>query len=442
MKASPILRLIVIAGIIAGLLIPIAMIEFVVIERTGRRTEAVGEIASMWADPQIVSGPVLTLPYRCEPAKGAAPDPCYGEASVKARTIAIEGSVEPEIRRRSLFEAIVYVARLKVTATFVPGLSPVLPPPQEFLWDRATINVAIADPRGIEKSVDLVSGGQRSSFVPGTSSGTAGMRARLREIRPAADGTLTVSYEFGLRGTREIGFIALGEASSVKLRSGWPHPSFVGAALPSTRTIDSGGFSVEWISGAFSFARPSTGSGESASQTAGYSSAQTPASFGVALITPVDVYQQTERALKYAILFVVATFMVAFLWEVTRGTSAHPVQYIFVGFAISIFYLLLLSISEHWSFDGAYVVASSATVGLLAWYWRWIAGTRAQGGLMAVILSVMYGFLYLLLRLEDYALLAGSAALFVGLAVVMFLTRRIDWNNPTRPPIAQPPITQ
>ena len=147
----------------------------------------------------------------------------------------------------------------------------------------------------------------------------------------------------------------------------------------------------------------------------------------MALVQPVDIYVQTDRAVKYAVLFIVMTFVIAFAWEIAGGVLVHPIQYLFVGFTMCVFYLLLLSLAEHRGFDVAYVVATSATVLLLSWYWSWVLGGRRQGTLMGAAMSTLYGYLYLLLRLEDYALLAGSVGLFVMLALVMFLTRRVNW---------------
>jgi inner membrane protein len=151
--------------------------------------------------------------------------------------------------------------------------------------------------------------------------------------------------------------------------------------------------------------------------------------FGVTLIRPIDIYVQTDRAVKYAALFIVLTFVIAFLWEVSGRVLVHPVQYAFIGFAMCIFYLLLLSLSEHIGFDRAYGTASGATIALITWYWSGIVRRILQGTLMGVALATLYGFLFLLLRLEDYALLAGSVGLFVVLALVMFLTRRVNWHN-------------
>jgi inner membrane protein len=151
--------------------------------------------------------------------------------------------------------------------------------------------------------------------------------------------------------------------------------------------------------------------------------------FGVILMRPVDIYHQAERAVKYGALFIVLTFVIAFLWEIVRGSLLHPIQYLFVGFAMCVFYLLLLSLSEHFGFDRAYLAASTATIALLSWYWSRIVKGARHGASMAVTLMGVYGYLYLLLRLEDLALLAGSIGLFAMLAVVMYLTRRVNWYD-------------
>jgi len=215
---------------------------------------------------------------------------------------------------------------------------------------------------------------------------------------------------------------------SVKLASGWPHPSFAGASLPETRQTSASGFSATWHAPYFGRGYPPkwTSAEFNREQLKALADAS---AFGVTLMQPVDIYQQAERAVKYAALFIVMTFVIAFLWEIARGALLHPIQYLFLGFAMCVFYLLLLSLSEHIGFDMAYMSAAAATVGLLAWYWSRVVGGAWQGALMGLALSGLYGFLYLLLRLEDYALLAGSIGLFVMLAGVMYLTRRVNWYD-------------
>jgi inner membrane protein len=229
-----------------------------------------------------------------------------------------------------------------------------------------------------------------------------------------------------VKGTRDLRFVPAAGESAVSLKSGWPHPSFAGTPLPDARTVQDSGFTAQWRVQDFGrpFAAQWTSHDMNRDQLAASAAAST---FGVGLIQPLDIYQQSDRAVKYAVLFVVLTFMVFFLWEVFSATLLHPMQYAFVGFAMCVFYLLLVSIAEHLGFDAAYLIASSVTTALIAGYARAVLRGAAQALSVLAALSVLYGFLYLLLRLEDYALLAGSVGLFLVLALVMFITRRMNW---------------
>lgn len=229
-----------------------------------------------------------------------------------------------------------------------------------------------------------------------------------------------------MNGSRQLRFLPGGNQTSVQLASTWPHPSFIGAPLPETRDTGANGFTATWHTPYFGrgFGYQWTGNAMNREQLKAQGDAS---AFGVALLQPVDIYQQAERAVKYAALFIVMTFVIAFLWEIGVGALLHPIQYLFVGFAMCVFYLLLLSLSEHIGFDVAFVTAAAATISLLSWYWSRVMLGVMQGVLMAVALTLLYSFLYLLLRLEDYALLVGSIGLFAMLALVMILTRRVNW---------------
>ena len=212
----------------------------------------------------------------------------------------------------------------------------------------------------------------------------------------------------------------------VTLTSPWPHPSFMGAPLPDSRTVSAAGFDASWR--VPDFGRPYAARWLSADMNREQLPIQAETSaFGVGLLQPVDIYQQAERAVKYAVLFIVLTFLVFFLWEIFHTALLHPMQYAFVGFALCVFYLLLVSLSEHTGFDLAYWTSAAVTTLLVSGYARAILRGRWQGASVAMALSALYGFLYLLLRLEDYALLAGSVGLFLVLALVMYVTRRMDW---------------
>ena len=431
MRTSALVRIGLIAVLMAGLLFPMMMIYGLISERAGRRAEAAGEISSQWGGAQTVVGPVLSLAFNNTTTgndgrtRTFVDRVCFLPAVLK-----IEAEAMPEVRRRGLFEVIVYRARLKLTGRFAPlDLSHLPVPSGNVLPGSATLSLGLQDPRGIAGPIALTWDGKEVRFIPGTPElaiGTPGISASIPI--PESPRDLWFALSLDANGTRELRFVPAGNDTAVQLVSSWPHPSFVGAPLPKDRQVTAAGFTAAWNVPYY---------GRSFSPTWVISStnreAQTGAigtsSFGVALIRPVDIYQQSDRAVKYAALFIVMTFVVAFLWEIVYGALVHPVQYLVVGCAMCLFYLLLLAFSEHIGFDRAYAVGAAANIALIAWYWNWVIRGGWHGVLMGIVLSALYGYLYLLLRLEDYALLAGAIGLFLMLAAVMFLTRRIDWYD-------------
>jgi inner membrane protein len=391
------------------------------------------QVSGDWGGAQTIGGPVLSVPYRYSWKDGAG----RLQSSVNAHhflpeALEVEGVIEPGVRARTLFSVVVYTGRLKIRGRFAPPRSANLQPaPDAILWESASISLGVSDPRGIARAIEILWNGQRKQFTPGIAPVglfKAGIQASASGI--IAEGTEPLGFEidFDIKGTRQLRLLPSGNETTVKLTSAWPHPSFVGTTPDSSR-IDSTGFAASWRVPYFGRGFPPDWSGSEQQVNENLWRQAESSAFGVALVEPVDIYVQTERAVKYAVLFIVMTFVLAFLWEITGGVLVHPIQYLFVGFTMCVFYLLLLSIAEHRGFDTAYAIAATATIGLLSWYWSWVLGGRRQGALMGAALVVLYGYLYLLLRLEDYALLAGSAGLFAMLALVMFLTRRVDWYD-------------
>jgi inner membrane protein len=431
MKTSPMARLLIMGVILVALNVPLTMMCSVVNERTARRDHVAAEVSESWGGAQTIGGPVLTVPYRYSWTDGSGrAESVVASYHFLPETLEIDGIVEPGERRRSLFAVIVYTAKLKLRGRFAPPkMADLRPAPETILWDRASISLGISDPRGIARAIEMNWNGQGQRFVPG--SAPIGLFAsRVQAPAPGMTGERTEPYPFELdvevRGTRELRVLPAGNETVVRLTSTWPHPSFVGTA-PDPPRIDASGFAASWRVPYFGRGFAAEWKGDDPQVADALARQAAAAAFGVALVQPVDIYVQTDRAVKYAVLFIVMTFVIAFAWEITGGALVHPIQYLFVGFTMCVFYLLLLSLSEHRGFDFAYVVAATATVLLLSWYWSWVLGGRRQGTLMGAAMSTLYGYLYLLLRLEDYALLAGSVGLFVMLALVMFLTRRVNW---------------
>jgi inner membrane protein len=415
------------------LLIPLTWVYSIVSERAGRREAAVTEIGAAWGGPQVISGPVLSVPYVAvwTDTSSGRQQRAVCEAHFLARDLQIEGALNTQVRQRGIFGVVVFGSDLKLTGRFVrPEMDWIHPAPERIDWDKATVSVGVSDPRGLARRTTLRWQERDVPFTGGTidigifRSGIHANVTGLEQVKAGSD----IPFELALQvnGTRDARFLPDAEETTITLTSNWPHPSFTGGPFPETRRIDAAGFSAQWRVPDFGRPYPARWTSGEINREQMFSQA-TASAIGVSLVTPVDIYQQAERAVKYAVLFIVLTFLVFFLWEVLHASLLHPMQYAFVGFALCIFYLLLISISEHAGFDLAYALSAGVTTLLISGYARAILGGLKQAGSVLTSLIILYGFLYLLLRLEDYALLAGSIGLFIVLSGVMYVTRRMNW---------------
>ena len=434
MGHSAIGRLAVMALLTLFLMVPMTMVDSLVGERTARRDEAAKEVGASWGGAQTVSGPVLSVPYtQAWTDDQGRPQRAGGQAYFLPADLRVDAVLETQSRKRGIFEVVVYATKLKMEGRFVrPDLEWLRPVPTEVRWADAVVTVGVSDPRALARRATLTMppGAAAAPFAGGTvdsglfSAGIHAPASGLGTLQAGAD--VPFAFTLEMNGTRDIRFMPSSEETTVNLSSTWPHASFVGARLPEPRTTGSGGFTAEWHVPDFARSYPSRWSSAGLNREKLMAEAEA-STFGVNLSRPVDVYQQSERAVKYALLFIVLTFLVFFLWELFRAVLLHPMQYVFVGCALCVFYLLLLSLSEHVGFDGAYGASAAVTTLLISGYAGAALNGWRQGGSVAAALSALYGFLYLLLRLEDYALLAGAMGLLLVLSAVMFLTRRMNW---------------
>ena len=433
LQRSVMARMFVMGLLLLVLMIPLAMTHGVIDERAGRRDEVAREISRTWGERQTLVGPVVSVPYRYvvreeDPGRVSREVTRTGHLVLLPEALAVSGRLDPEARMRGPFSTTVYTAHLVLRGRFgAPDVTPVTRPDATIAWGEATMNLGVSDPKGIASGLRVVWNGHDAPITPGveeTGLFTAGVQARAVPLAPGAAATFEISLD--LRGALGIGVVPTGNETTVHLTSAWPHPGFSGGQLPVRHRVSDDGFDATWQSAWFARGFPAAyvlGDIDARTLTARAEAA----AIGVDLVQPVDVYHQAERAVKYAVLFIVLTLAVAFVREITSGELVHPVQYLFVGFGLCLFYLLLVSLAEHIRFDVAYLVASTATMLLLAWYWSGVLRGWRQGLSMGVALTALYGYLYLLLRLEDLALVAGAAGLFVMLAIVMAMTRRVDW---------------
>jgi inner membrane protein len=436
LRTSVMARLVVMGIILVGLLLPLSLVEGIVSERTVRRDSVVTDITSTWGGSQVLAGPMLTVPYECTIVESDGKTrQVIGRVTFLPDALNIQGSLATDIRKRGLFKIVVYGAELSLSGRFSPpDLSTVVRGSVRPLFDEASVNIGVADPRGV-RSATLNWNGSDRQFEPGIADialATAGLHAPVNLNEPVTSGAIPFSMTIQLNGSRDFRIVPAGNTTSATLLSSWPHPGFTGAS-PQERTVTDSGFKAIWDVSYFGrgFPRAWSDAGVDREKMRNQAGAS---SFGVTLVQPVDIYQQAERSVKYAALFVVLTFMVFFLFEVVGGRLLHPVQYVFIGFALCVFYLLLISLSEHFGFDWAYSAAAVAITALISSYSVFVLSGFKEGVVVGGCIATLYGFLYLLLRLEDAALLAGSVGLFAALTLLMLLTRRVNWYELTLRP--------
>ena len=415
-----------IALLVLTLLVPMGMIKNVVSERAQSMQAARNDIAEAWGSAQTVGAPILVVPFRYSTMRSGVSVTVRDEFYVLPSEVQYLGNITTTIRYRGIFEVPVYTASLNISG--------VLPAPDidynedDFAieWDRVQVALPISDARSIRQSVELRLGDATADFEPGGAV-VAGFGQQL-SISYAALGLESLetdqafSFDLELGGTGALKFLPLGESTDVELRSTWPSPSFSGAYLPESREISEEGFTAVWRILDLGRGYPSSWyRSDYVPDTVGLTA------FGVDLLLPIGIYEASTRAAKYAILFIGLTFLIFFLFELFENLRLHPLQYLLLGLANCIFYLLLLAISEHASFGLAYSASAAASTGLVAGYSAAVLRAKERTAPVIVALTTMYLYLYVTLRAENYALLSGALVLFVVLALFMYATRHVDW---------------
>jgi inner membrane protein len=428
------IKLVVVSFLALLMAIPALFVTNLVEDRTNRAKDVVQEISNHVGGQQTFLGPVLAIPYTIPPScKGCIAEtgtyvafPVQGDATVKVRT---------EQRRRSLFKVPVFQADLKFDAAFdLAGIPSAAPTDAVLDWSHAGIVVGVTDAHGALADATLTMDGKTMDFVPAQDIGDTKAQQRLplsylgvsaKDVaQPNAAFRVSAALRFS--GAQRLAVLAYGKTSHLAVDGDWPSPGFDGAFLPIKRTVSPQGFSGEWLV-------PFIARGVRADGTNTAVSNLDSAALGVSFIEVADPYQSVNRSLKYVPLFVGLVFLSYFIFEVTARKRVHPAQYMLVGLAQLIFYLLLLSLAERIGFDWGFLVGGTATVLLLSVNANWIFASRLQGARALAVFSLLYGFIYLLLRLEDNALLLGAVASFLAISTVMYFTRKIDWYSSIAP---------
>lgn len=431
------LKLIVTVMLALFLMIPSTMIMYVVQERQDSRIQAEAEIGQKLGQAQTITGPIISI----------------NDSAVNSFThflpskLEIKSEIEPEIRYRGLFKIAVYKTKINLKGSFDKlDLKQVDNIQDKISFDKSYLQIGISDMRGIKNALSINLNGKSyplkpslkannvfSSYYnsdpkydsnPSMSNNDNGVHIQLSDLKLVKnDSTSTYNFDVNLElsGSKELKFVPIGKTTTVEMSSKWGNPSFIGDYLPIEKNVTDNNFTAKWNVLEFNRSFPQIVRNNNHNIMA--------KSFGVSLLIPIDGYAQTNRAIKYSYLFVGLTFIAFFLIEVVNRLRLHPIQYLLVGFALSLFYLMLLSISEYLSFGMAYLSAFIAIVGLITFYTSYAFKNKKISLLLFSLLTLQFGYLYVLLSLEDYSLLLGSFGLFVIIATVMLVTRKLDWYS-------------
>jgi inner membrane protein len=459
LQESITVKLLSIGFLVIILLIPSVWIQDLILERQGRADEAMEEVASKWSGSQTVSGPVLVIPYiRKEQVD-------YGKDGIKViehhekafflpEKLDINGTVNPEILHRGIFDAVVYSSAINISSWFnAPDFKALNIDESLVKWNEAYLAFGITDLRGISDNPTFTVGDDQLTAEPSSNLGVVSANTQpqteyattttsysnfsksgiLTKLNWASseDFVGNVTVRLPLKGSKRLDFIPVGKTTSVTLAGPWHDPSFDGEFLPASREISSEGFKAAWK--VLHFNRPF------AQQWVQDNQMLSGADFGVKLLLPVDQYQKSMRTSKYGVLIIILTFIALFLVEITQKVRIHPFQYILIGAALILYYTLLLSFSEHFGYNVAYFIASAATVALISLYATSFLKKLNLTGTFAGILVIFYGFIFVIIQEQDFSLLLGSIGLFIILALLMFFSRKINWykTGETKPVISQ-----
>lgn len=440
-KSKILVKGLIIFFLVLLLLIPTFYVQSLIEEREARQKEAIAEVSSKWAGRQTITGPFIVVPYW--QAEG---DATSSKARVKHYAyflpvdLWVTASVTPQEKHRGIYKVMLYNSRAHMTGTFREVAPERLNIPVEnILWNESSVKLSISDTKGLNEELKIRWNDSTLVLAPQTVNDPAAPEAlsaplpltSLEDLR-----NVSFSSTLDLNGSEQLLFTPVGKSTTVQLESKWPHPSFTGDILPQSTQVKDSGFKANWkslshkrsfpqqwkdiayiVAGAAPVSRNVVTAGNNINNSA----------FGADLFVPVSGYQKTMRSVKYAILSILLTFAAFFLIETTNRKSVHPLQYGLIGLALVLFYTLLLSFSEYIGFNLSYLVASVATIGLIAWFVRGILSSGRLSAVLSGVLLLMYTYIFTILQLQDYSLLFGSIGLFITLAVIMHFSKRIQW---------------
>jgi len=424
---SPLAKLLVTLFIAILLLIPVSAIKELMREREYRRDDAKTDVINQWGGWQHLAGPVLAVPVEEEYTEhyddrietGIIRHYLY----ILPDSLDVRGDIQSQVREKGIFEIELYSGQFELNGVFSKPEDPLWNMDKgTILWDESRLILGLGDVRGLSQSVDLIWNGKPAEFQGGTS-GTELFPVGISASTPyAEDEQISFDLTVNLKGGGSINFFPLGGETRVSIESDWISPGFAGSFIPTKRELTDHGFSARWDIQSLARNYPQSWIDNEVSWDNIYQSG-----FGVDFLTPIDGYFKSHRAIKYSMLFIFLPFITLFLFEIFAAGKLHPFQYIMVGLTVCMFFLLLLTLSEHMNFHYAYLTAGLASAALVSFYTGAVFKSAAKGGIMALLNALLYLYLYMALASEDYALLIGSLGLFGILTGIMLITRKINW---------------
>jgi len=403
--------------------IPTNFIMDLVKERASRQQEAITDISNKWAGKQVITGPVIMLPYYIYTKnEGGSTTISKAVGYFLPEKSDILSKIYPEKRHRGIYQVIVYRSDIIITGKFKPmDLAQLKVAPENIIWNEAALLFKIQDNlRGINEDLFVKWNDSNIVFnpqLPGQSAMPDAFSAAILLTADQAVKEQTFQLKFSLNGSEQLAFASTARENKLKMESTWPDPSFTGIKLPDTREVNDSGFVANWKY--MNRTVPMVWNNNIYDLSSSY--------IGADLLIPVDSYNKTERSVKYALLCIILTFAAFFLIETIYRRSLHLIQYGLAGLALVLFYTLLLSISEYTGFNLAYLIAGLSTIGLVTWYVGTVMKSAKLATFISLVLGVVYSFIFIIIQLQDYALLMGSVGLFMALAIIMFFSRKIQW---------------
>ena len=413
-------RITAIGAIVLMLGIPLMLIHGQIRDREQMRDRAERSVMSRWATEQLVGGPMLVVPLSATVETPLGTRVEERRYVVLAETLDINADLKIDVRYYGAYETPVYVATIRMQGRIVTEALRTRRANGDPVWDQAELFVPVSDGRGL-RSVEMLVDGVALDAEPGRSLGER-WAAGLKFRGPVEAEAMHFDLKMELAGTAALSFLPLAETTVVRLAAPWPDPSFVGQYLPQERRIDAQQVAATWKVLALN---------RSFGQVWPQDEAPAPAeaAFGLELYQPVDIYQRSERATKYGLLFIALIFMTLFLLDSLSNIRLHPVQYLLVGLALACFFLVLLALAEHIGFGLAYLLAGLMLIAIVGGYSAAILRQRRRGVVVGAVLSLTLILLFWLLISEHYSLLVGSLALLGLLAAAMYATRGVDWYS-------------